>query len=308
MDKLTPLSRMLVDRMAGGNNWAELGPVAFREYLVANRQPPTGEDNVVAHDVDADGVPVRIYRPAEREDALPVLIFLHGGGFVSGTVDNYDRMCHRIARKADCAVASVEYRLAPEHPYPAAVEDANGALGWVAREGGQHGIDTSRIAIGGDSAGGTLSIVASLNARDSGGPAIRHMMLIYPGLDLASETESKREFGRGGYMLDEAFSAMCIGAYTPDPASRAQPDASPLRAESVAGLPSATIIVPECDPLRDDILAFSARLEAAGVPVDTKVYPGVFHGFVSTFGILPEADDALDRATTGLKAALATAA
>ncbi|RVT95058.1 alpha/beta hydrolase [Sphingomonas crocodyli] len=308
MDKLTPLSRMLVDRMAGEHNWAELGPVAFREYLVANRQPPTGEDNIVAQDVDADGVPVRLYRPAEREDDLPVLLFMHGGGFVSGTVNNYDRLCHRIARKAGCAVASVEYRLAPEHPYPAAVEDAIAALGWVAREGGKYGIDTSRIAIGGDSAGGTLSIVASLNARDRGGPAIRHMMLIYPGLDLASETESKREFGRGGYMLDEAFSAMCIGAYTPDPARRAEPNASPLRAESVAGLPSATIIVPECDPLRDDILAFSARLEAAGVPVDTKVYPGVFHGFVSTFGILPEADDALDRATAGLKAALAPAA
>ncbi|TZG29678.1 alpha/beta hydrolase [Sphingomonas montanisoli] len=308
MDKLTPLSRMLVDRMAGGHDWAELGPVAFRDYLTANRQPPTGEDNIVARDADADGVPVRIYRPAERTDPLPVLLFMHGGGFVSGTVNNYDRLCHRIARKADCAVVSVEYRLAPEHPYPAAVEDAIAALGWVAREGGKHDIDTSRIAIGGDSAGGTLSIVAALNARDSNGPAIRHMMLIYPGLDLESDTESKREFGQGGYMLDAAFSAMCVGAYTPDPARRTEPNASPLRADSVAGLPSATIIVPECDPLRDDILAFSARLEAAGVPVDTKVYPGVFHGFVSTFGILPEADDALDRATAGLKAALAPAA
>ena len=300
-------SAILAHLNASAPDMSAIGPVEFRAYSAAMVQPADPADRITTQDVDADGVPVRIYRRAEAGAAEPVLVFYHGGGYIACGIESHDRLCHRLARLAGCAIVSVEYRLAPEHVFPAAVDDALTALRWVAAHGANHGLDTSRIAVGGDSAGGTLATVTAIRARDEGGPAIRHQLLFYPGADMVGETASAREFGQG-YFLDKDFSELCISAYIADPADRAHPWASPLRAADLSGLPPATIMTPECDPLRDEGHDYAHALRAAGVPVSYTVYPGVFHGFVSMFGVVAEADQALNDAAAALATALGTTA
>jgi acetyl esterase len=210
----------------------------------------------------------------------------------------------RLARLGECAVVSVDYRLAPEHKFPAAVDDALTALRWVAAHGKGHGLDTTRMAVGGDSAGGSLATVAALRKRDEGGPELRHQLLIYPGTDLTGETESEKLFANG-YFLDADFAELCVKAYITDAADRAHPWASPLLATDLSGLPPATIMTAECDPLRDEGKAYAERLKASGVKTGYTEYPGVFHGFASMFGILPEADAAVAAAARALREAFA---
>ncbi|WP_156842117.1 alpha/beta hydrolase [Novosphingobium aquimarinum] len=302
---LTPHSKALLEMVSQQPDWTTLGPVAFRAFVHDNRQPKSPIDAVEQEDIVADGVPVRLYRsPAPAGSPVPpMLIYYHGGGYVSGSLDVYDRLCARLARLTGCAVASVDYRLAPDHVFPAAVDDALGAARWLLRHGGDHGMDTARVTIGGDSAGGSLAIVVALRLDAAEREAVRHLTLFYPGLDLESDTPSKRAFANG-YLLDERFSEMCIAAYIPDPGERSHPDASPLRAAEIGHLPPATLIVGEYDPLRDDILAFARRLTEAGVRHRVEVVPGTFHGFVSFFEVLPEADRALDSAVADLRTAL----
>lgn len=290
---------------ASAPDMAAIGPVEFRAYSAAMVQPADPADRIMTQDVDADGVPVRIYRREEATGADPVLVFYHGGGYIACGIGSHDRLCHRLARLAGCAIVSVDYRLAPEHVFPAAVDDAFAALRWVAAHGGDYGLDTSRIAVGGDSAGGTLATVTAARVRDEGGPGIRHQLLFYPGADMVGETASAREFAVG-YFLDKDFSELCISAYIADPADRAHPWASPIRAANLSGLPPATIMTAECDPLRDEGHSYAEALRGAGVEVRYTVYPGVFHGFVSMFGIVAEADQALAEAATALGTALGT--
>ena len=285
-------------------DWKTTGPVDFRTISASMEQPADPADRVTGADADADGVPVRIYRRVEAVGDEPVLIFYHGGGYIACGISSHERLCVRLARLAECAVVSVDYRLAPEHKFPAAVDDALTALRWVAAHGGSHQLDTSRIAVGGDSAGGSLATVTTLRARDEGGPEILHQLLIYPGTDLTGETESEKLFSNG-YFLDADFAELCINAYLPNAANRAHPWASPLLADDLSGVPPATIMTAECDPLRDEGKAYADRLTSAGVKTRYTEYPGVFHGFASMFGILPEADAALAAAANALRAAFA---
>jgi acetyl esterase len=295
-------SAILAHLNANPPDWSKIGPLEFRAFSAAMEQPADPGDAIVSVDADADGVPVRIYRRGEAEGAEPVLVFYHGGGYIACSIASHERLCHRLARVAGCAIVSVGYRLAPEHVFPAAVEDALTALRWVAAEGARYGLDTTRIAVGGDSAGGTLATVAAIRARDEGGPALLHQLLFYPGTDLVGETESKRAFA-SGYFLDAAFAELCISTYVTERADRAHPWASPLHARDLAGLPPATVMTAECDPLRDEGAAYAERLAAAGVAVKHRTYPGVFHGFVSMFGVVAEADEAIADAAVALKAA-----
>lgn len=306
---LSPIAQMMLDQMtAHAPDWKTIGPLDFRAMSASMVQPADSGDRIVQRDLDADGVPVRLYRREEAADAIePVLLFLHGGGYIACSIDSHERLCSRLARLAGCAIVSVDYRLAPEHVFPAAVEDAAAALRWLAREAAGLRLDPDRIAIGGDSAGGTLATVTAIRARDAGAVRIVHQLLIYPGTDLAGETESKRAFANG-YFLDADFAELCIATYLPDASQRPHPWASPLRTPSLADLPPATILTAECDPLRDEGKAYADRLREAKVTVDYRIYPGMFHGFASMFGLLPEADQALTDAAEQLNAAFKRAA
>ncbi|HEY4547043.1 MAG TPA: alpha/beta hydrolase [Pedomonas sp.] len=304
--KLSASAQALLDQMMEQMpDWGSLSPLEFRVMVAAAISPADPADRVARCDFDAGGVPVRLYRreeaPATHE---PVLLYLHGGGYIACSIDSHERFCSRLARQAECAILSVDYRLAPEHVFPAAVEDAWTALNWLVAHAGNLGLDPRRIAVGGDSAGGTLATVAAIRARNAGGADIVHQLLIYPGLDLASETDSKRLFARG-YMLDAEFSEVCLSAYVPARSQRSHPWASPLRTPCLAGLPPTTLLTAECDPLRDDAFAYAARLEDAGVAVDHRLYRGMYHGFAAMFGVLPEADEAMADAAASLRRAFA---
>ncbi len=267
----------------------------FRAYSAQMVQPADPADRVTMQDVDAGGVPARIYRREEAGAAEPVVVFYHGGGYIACGIDSHERLCSRLARLGACAVVSVDYRLAPEHVFPAAVDDALTAARWVAENGAQYGLDTARMMLAGDSAGGTLATVTAARIRDEGGPAIAHQLLIYPGTDMVTDFPSAREFGEG-YFLDRDFSELCLNAYLPDSADRAHPWASPSRAAELSGLPAATIMTAECDPLRDGGRLYARQLQDAGIAAEYIEYPGVFHGFASMFGTIAEADQAVEKA------------
>ncbi|RSN67539.1 alpha/beta hydrolase [Actinomadura sp. WAC 06369] len=235
-------------------------------------------------------VPVRIYRP-DSPAPVPVVVFFHGGGFVLCGLDSHDRTCRALAADTGMIVVSVDYRLAPEHPFPAAVEDAGAAVAWAHANAAALGGDPGRLAVAGDSAGGNLAAVACLDARDSGGPPIRFQLLVYPVTDAARDSPSYREFAAGPFLTADHM-RWYWERYLPDPARGADPRASPLRAPDLAGLPPACVITGECDPLRDEGEAYAARLVDAGVAVRARRFDGAFHGFYGLDHVLPAAREA----------------
>ncbi|AXQ28309.1 alpha/beta hydrolase [Solimonas sp. K1W22B-7] len=244
---------------------------------------------------------LRIYRPSEAKK-LPVTVFYHGGGFVGCTLDTHDNVCRCLAKRAETVVVSVDYRRAPEAPFPAAVEDALAALRWVHEHAADIGGDATRLAVAGDSAGGNLSAVVSQWVRDSG-PKISHQLLIYPATDFAAETESRRSRSEG-YFLTAGLMRWFGDQYTPDTSVRNDPRVSPLRATDFRGLPPATVLVAGYDPLYDEGLAYAARLREAGVAVEVLDYPGQIHGFINMLGAIGAADEALGRCAEGLRKSL----
>ena len=250
-------------------------------------------------------IPVRIYRPRSGGDgALPALVFYHGGGWVLGDLDTHDHLCRHLAHAAGACVVAVDYRLAPEHKYPAALEDAVAAARWIAANGHELGIDGTRLALGGDSAGGNLAAAAALVLRDEGGPAIRLQLLFYPALDFTADNTSLAEFA-SGYLLTRAAIEKFADWYLPDRATRAEPLASPQRAAHHRELPAAFIMTAEFDPLRDEGAAYAETLRRAGVPVDYRCYPGMLHGFARMGGRIDLALNALDDAAAALRKAFA---
>jgi acetyl esterase len=255
-------------------------------------------------------LPVRIYVPAGASApaggaGLPVLVWLHGGGWVIGDIETADGTSRAIANGAGAVVVSVDYRLAPEHPFPAAVDDALAAVRWVADNAAELGVDPARLAVGGDSAGGNLAAVVSQQLRDSG-PAIAFQLLVYPVIDLSSERhrhESQRTNG-SGYFLTHTQMEWFREQYLRDDADGDDPLASPIVAPDLAGLPPAFVVTAEYDPLRDEGEAYAARLRDAAVPTTLLRVPGVFHGFFSMIGLVPGSADAVDAAGTALRAAL----
>jgi acetyl esterase len=250
----------------------------------------------------AGELPVRIYTP-EGEPPFPIVVFFHGGGWVVGTLDTYDPLCRALAAATPAVVVSVDYRLAPEHRWPAAVEDAYAATEWASRNAAALGGVQHRLAVAGDSAGGNLAAVVALGARDRGGPAIAFQLLVYPALDAAGDTASWREYADGYHLTADGmrwYWDHYLGG-----ADGAAPDASPLRAAFVGGLPPALVIGAEYDILRDEGEAYAARLAEAGVDASASRHAGVVHGFVRWRAVTGAAGDALQEAATALRSALA---
>jgi acetyl esterase len=250
-------------------------------------------------------IPLRLYYP-EGSSPFPVLVYFHGGGWVIGSLDSHHAFCHALSKASGCLVVAVDYRLAPENPYPAPVEDAFAATCWVRENAAAVQADTGRMAVGGDSAGATLAAVVALMARDRGGPSINLQVLIYPITDRNFETSSYLQ-NADGCMLTRDLMVWFWNHYLIDEDSAADPYVSPLRAEDLSRLPQALIITAEYDPLRDEGEAYARRLKAAGVPVTLSRYDGMIHGFIRMTARLDQARVALNEVADVLKRALKVA-
>ena len=269
--------------------------------VLAPEPMPVAEIRDLAMPGSVGPVPLRLYR-AFTEGVLPVLVFFHGGGWVVGDIATHDTVCRHLANRAECAVVSVDYRLAPEHKFPAAVEDAFGATAWVMDNASSLGIDPARLAVGGDSAGGNLAAVVALMARDAGAPRIAHQLLIYPATDAAMRHESVARFAEG-YVLTRSTMRWFYEQYLRTPDDAADWRVSPLAAPNLSGLPPALVLTAGYDPLCDEGDEYAARLAAAGVKVGHRRFPGQIHGFVTNGKIIRAADGALDEAAAALKRA-----
>ena len=248
----------------------------------------------------AGDVPLRVYTP-EARGLLPLLVYFHGGGWVIGNLDTHDTVCRLLAKTAPAVVAAVDYRLAPEHKFPAAAEDCYAAARWVAENAAALGGDPKRrIAVGGDSAGGNLAAVVSLMARDRKGPSIGFQLLAYPVTNHVFDTPSYRD-NADGYLQTTDAMVWFWNHYLRGERDGANPYASPLRAESLRGLPPAMVVTAELDPLRDEGEAYAARLREAGVPVKHKRYDGMIHGFLSLTGVFEQARQAVAEAAAELR-------
>lgn len=252
----------------------------------------------------AGSIPLRVYRPTTDRDR-PCVVYFHGGGHTIGSIETHDPVCRQLAREADATVVSVGYRLAPEHPFPAPLDDATAALTWVATHPAEVGADTARLAVAGDSAGGNLSAVLAVWARDNGGPFLRGQLLVYPAVDMAYAHPSIDENGEGKVLTKETilwFRHQYAGA---DP-DVTDPRLSPIRTRDLSGLPPALVITAELDPLRDEGRAYAARLVAAGVEVVDSLYEGQVHTFFGMGTIFPRANDAIAEAGAFLRKRLAS--
>jgi acetyl esterase len=249
------------------------------------------------------GINARLYRPSDRP-GLPVILFYHGGGWIVGSVESHDNVCRKLANRSSAIVISVGYRLAPEHKFPCAVEDAFAALQWARNEACSFSGSPDRIAVCGDSAGANLAAVTCLVSRDRGGPPIRFQALAYPATDAANlNTESFRANGKGYYLTSEDI-VQVIPLYLNDSDEARDPYVSPLLATDLKGLPPALIITAEFDPLRSEGEAYAERLDQAGVPCRLHRYGSMIHGFVSFIGILPQAGQAIDEMAAAMSEAL----
>ncbi|MCS6945883.1 MAG: alpha/beta hydrolase [Sutterellaceae bacterium] len=274
---------------------------------LAQPQPPAV---AAVHALHAPGpggpIPLRLYRPfgAPASQRLPVLVFLHGGGWTIGDLDTHDVVCRELANRARCAVCSVDYRLAPEHRFPAAVEDTLAATRFIAEQASALGLDATRLAIGGDSAGGNLAAVASLLLRDAGGPLPCLQLLIYPATDLRCNTRSHAANG-SGYLLTRELIDYFVGCYLNHPAEARDWRASPALAPSHAGVPPAFILTAGYDPLRDEGADYAERLRQAGVPVEYVCFESQIHGFLTMSKLIDDAARAFDRCAQALQRAFA---
>jgi len=305
---LDPTIKTLLDGLAAAGGPA-LGTQSVVETRAAFDNMPLPRKQIELSSIEsrripgpAGEIPVRIYHP-HGAGVKPVLVYFHGGGWVIGTLDSYDATCRELAQGADCVVISVDYRLAPEHRYPAAPDDCYAALRWVTANAASLGVDARRLAVGGDSAGGNLSAVVSQMARDKGGPAIRFQLLIYPVTD-ADFTRRSYVDNAEGYLLTTASMHWFWDHYVPSKPQRAEPYASPIRAADLSGLPPAWVCTAEFDPLRDEGEAYAKRLQQAGVSTALTRFDGLIHGFVSMGLVAPKAQAALDEAVAALKKGL----
>ena len=247
-------------------------------------------------------IPVRIYTP-EGKAPFPVLVFFHGGGWVIGNIESHDTVCRSLTNMANCITVSVDYRLAPEHKFPAAPEDCYAATQWVAANAATFNGDTSRIAVGGDSAGGNLAAVVALMARDRGGPSLVYQLLIYPATDYYLPGTASIEENAEGYLLTKDDMIWFLNHYLSGEEDTKHPYAFPLKAENLSGLAPAMVITAEFDPLRDEGEMYAFQMQKAGVTVTSRRYHGTIHGFVSLSGMIDLGKQALADAAAGLRSA-----
>jgi acetyl esterase/lipase len=296
---------------AGRPPYHKLSPKDARQMFRDTRPAvtPTPPEIGVVKDLLADGsvapIPLRLYRPAgvAADTPLPTLVFFHGGGWVIGDLDTHDVLCRCLAAEARINVIAVDYRLAPEHKYPAAVDDAWAATRWIAANADQLAVDRRRIAVGGDSAGGNLAAVVALLARDSGAPSIAHQVLLYPVTDAGTERRSYRDFAEG-YGLTLESMRWFIAHYVKDLSEAADWRVSPIRAASLAGVAPALIVTAGFDPLRDEGEAYALALRDAGVRVDYCCYGGMIHGFVPMGRVLDAGNRSVAHVAASLREAL----
>ena len=259
--------------------------------------------NIIIPDTAGD-IPARVYTP-KGTGPFPIIVFYHGGGWVLGTLDESDNLCKALANKTSAVVISVDYRLAPEHVFPAAVDDAYTALVYISKNASRFDADASRIAVAGDSAGGNIAAVVSQMARDKKGPDIDCQILIYPVTDLSRTDSYTYNKYQKGFFLTRGDMQSFISLYTPNPKDRANPYASPLCAQNFSSLPPALIITAEFDVLRAGGELYAKKLSDSGVAVKLSPYSGVFHGFVSVDSILKQSDMAVDEISALLKTTFA---
>jgi acetyl esterase len=246
---------------------------------------------------DGHLLPARLYAPVR--EALPVLVYFHGGGFTIGSVATHDTLCRHLSHLAHCAVVSVDYRLAPEHKFPVAANDAWDAVQWLAGNAADLGLDARRLAVGGDSAGGTLAAVCAIHARDTGLP-LALQLLFYPGCAAHQETPSHKTFAKG-FVIEEPHITYFFNHYVNTPADRDDWRFAPLLAPDVEGVAPAWIGLAECDPLVDEGVMYGDKLRLAGVPVDLEIYRGVVHEFIKMGRVIPQALQAHADAARALK-------
>jgi acetyl esterase len=307
-----PQAQALIDAAAGAKPTQLMTIEEAREALEQRARLTAGQPEPVAEvkDVFMPGpggsVRLRVYRPT-NDPSLPGLVFFHGGGWVRGSLATHDVLCRSLANAAECVVVSVDYRLAPEHPFPAAIDDAWAATRWVAANAAQLGIDPNRLAIGGDSAGGNLSAAVTLLAREQGGPKLVYQVLIYPVVDYNLETQSYRDCAEG-YILTREAMIWYWKLYLADVEANADDvRASPMRARDLGTLPPALVVTAEYDPLRDEGRAYADRLQADGSPAEYREYPGLLHGFATSAGVLDLGRQAVRETAETLRAVFSAA-
>jgi acetyl esterase len=310
---LDPQVRAVIELVikAGRPAYNQLSPKEARQLFRETRPASTPAPPAIGlvKDLVADGplgsIPLRLYRPVDvaATTPLPVLVYFHGGGWVIGDLDTHDVLCRQLTAEAGVSVVSVDYRLAPEHKFPAAVDDAWAATRWIVAHAAELGVDAGRLAVGGDSAGGNLAAVVALLARDDGGPAIALQALLYPVTDVGTETQSYRDFSEG-FLLTRDSMRWFFDQYLSAATDAADWRVSPMRAPSLAGLPPALVVTAGFDPLRDEGDAYAVRLRSAGVRVDSICYGGMIHGFAPMGKLIDTGNRAVSFIAGSLRQAL----
>ena len=306
---LDPRIKAMVDEWARAKPIEKMTPADARRLVqerlgkVPRLNEPVGlvEDRAIP--CPAGNLTLRVYTP-EGKGPFPILLYIHGGGWTTGSLDTHDDLCRSLCHRAGCLVASVAYRLSPETKYPGPLEDCYAALQWCASHAAQLGGDGKRLAVAGDSAGGHLSACLALYARDQKGPPLVFQLLIYPVINYAFDTVSYHQ-NAVGYGLTRERMIYYWNNYLRSPEDAADPHACPLRARDLAGLPPALIITAEFDPLRDDGEAYAARLKRSGVPVQCVRYLDMNHGFIQFGAVYERSKHGLDTVATALKEAFA---
>jgi acetyl esterase len=311
---LDPMVKAFLDRAAQiprPKSWDV--PAAVARQSFSGLMQLTGPKDVAVGKVEnftipAPGGPIRArsYAPVAAVGPLPSLIYFHGGGFVVGSLESHDGLCRLFSAEGGFKVIAVDYRLAPEHPWPAAVDDAWAATQWIEENAASLGVDAGRVAVGGDSAGGMLAAIVTQLARDKGGLKIAYQLLLFPNTQMGGETSSMSEFAVG-YFLERRAIEYFMSLYLPSGTDRNSPRVSPLRAKNFSGLPPAYVMLGGYDPLHDEGLAYADKLRAAGGKVTVADYADMVHGFIYLQTVLPQAREAVAEAAKAVKKALEAA-
>lgn len=296
---------LLAARFGGGKPLNELSVPEARQATVMQiprRRQPVPVASVVDRTIPgpAGELPIRVYTP-EGPGPFPALVYFHGGGFVVGSLASGDPTCRALCHGASCVVVSVEYRLAPEHKFPAATDDCLAATRWLAAHAAELNADPARLAVAGESSGGNLAAVTALRLRDEGGPALRGQLLIYPVADYHTPPTPSYIANADGYLLTRAMMVWFWGHYLSDAGEANHPHAAPLRAPDLSGLPAALVITAEFDPLRDEGERYAERLQQAGVPTQLARYDGMIHGFLLLSELFDEGRQAMEEAVLWLR-------